>query len=69
MTDTLKLKGMITSHGFTQKDIAKILQISSTTFNYKLNNKVDFKASEIKKLCNVLNLTIKDVEDIFLISL
>lgn len=45
---------------FKQSDIAEKLGISSQSFSYKLHNKKEFKASEIKFLCNLLNITDKD---------
>ena len=41
------------------------LGMTSATFNYKLNNKTEFKASEIKKLAKILHLTVEEVFDIF----
>lgn len=57
MTNTLKLKAAITESGFTQEQIAEQLGMTVATFNYKVNNKSEFKASEIKKLCEVLHIT------------
>ena len=63
MTNTLKLKGLFTSNGLTQKDIAKHLGVSAFTLSLKLHNKREFKASEIDKLCSLLH--IENVGDIF----
>jgi 3'-phosphoadenosine 5'-phosphosulfate sulfotransferase (PAPS reductase)/FAD synthetase len=64
MTNTLKLKAAIMESGFNQRQLAETLGMTIATFNYKVNNKSEFKASEIKKLCEVLNIT--DVNTIFL---
>ena len=64
MTNTLKLKAAIMESGFNQEQLAKMLGMTNATFNYKVNNKSEFKASEIKKLCKILK--IKDVDTIFL---
>lgn len=59
-TNTSKLKARIIEMGLTQEQIAKILNISYQTLSYKINNKTDFKASEIQTLCEILNITDKD---------
>lgn len=63
MTNTAKLKALIIEKGYRQEDIAKKLDISTQSFNYKINNKRDFRASEIEKLKFLLD--IKDVDPIF----
>lgn len=60
MTATNLLKAKIREHGFTQSDVADLLKISAQSFSYKLNNKIEFKASEIEILCKKLNITDKD---------
>lgn len=66
MVNTLELKSLIVKNGFTQKELAKLLGISSVSFNKKLNNVVEFKASEVQKLCNVLNIA--SFNEIFLLK-
>ena len=63
MTDTLKLKAAIMESGFNQEQLAEMLGMTVATMNYKVNNKSEFKASEIKKLCEILKIT--DVNTIF----
>lgn len=57
MTDTLLLEDIINRQGLTKKEVAKSLGLSEQGFLLKLNNKSEFKASEIKALCNLLNLS------------
>lgn len=64
MTNTLKLKAAIVESGLNQEQIAKMLKISISSFNFKLNNRVEFKASEIKKLMELLRL---DADKVILI--
>ena len=61
MTNTNKLKGLIKEMGLTQHSVAKAINLSRVTFNYKLNNKREFTVSEILKLCNVLSINNKDI--------
>jgi transcriptional regulator with XRE-family HTH domain len=65
MTNREKLKGKIVENGLTQEQLAEILGIRIATLNYKVNNKSEFKASEIKKLAEVLHLTDEEVNTIF----
>jgi transcriptional regulator with XRE-family HTH domain len=65
MTNTAKLKAKIAELGLLQEAVAMQLGMTSATFNYKLNNKTEFKASEIKKLAKILHLTVEEVFDIF----
>lgn len=65
MTNTLKLKAAIVGSGLNQEQLADMLGITIATFNYKVNNKSEFKASEIKKLASVLHLTDEEVNAIF----
>lgn len=66
MTNTLKLKAAIAESGMNQEQIAKMLGVSLSTFNYKLNGVSEFKASEIKKLMELLHLNSDKVMLIFL---
>lgn len=63
MTDSNKLKAIFVKAGKTQSEVAKMLGISSACLNNKVLNKVDFKATEIHKLCNFFE--IEDKESIF----
>lgn len=65
MTNTLKLKAVILERGFTQEQISLMLCMTIATFNYKVNNKREFKASEIKRLSEILHLTADEVNNIF----
>ena len=57
MVNSLHLKALLLEQGLTQKDFAKMLDISTTTLNKKLNNVVEFKASEIIKICQILKIS------------
>jgi transcriptional regulator with XRE-family HTH domain len=65
MTNTLKLKAAIVGSGLNQEQVAENLEMTIATLNYKINNKSEFRASEIKKLSEVLNLTNEEVNAIF----
>lgn len=59
------LKAKIIAQGFTRAEIAKKMGISLTTLNYKLNGRQEFKLSELKKICTILNLNKSEREKIF----
>lgn len=65
MVNTLKLKAKIVEKGLAQEHVAMQLRMTNATLNYKLNNKTEFKASEIKKLSEILHLTNDEVGAIF----
>lgn len=56
MTDTFELEKKIREKGLTKSDVAKHLGLSLNGFVLKLNNRNEFKASEIQSLCELLNL-------------
>jgi transcriptional regulator with XRE-family HTH domain len=60
MTNTKKLKAAFAINGISQRKIAQDMNLSYYTFNKKVNNKSEFKASEIDYLSTQLNLSEKD---------
>lgn len=52
---TNELKGKIVAKGLRQEDVAKILGISTKTFNTKLNRGI-FNSLEIERLIEVLDI-------------
>ena len=56
MADTLQLELDIRRNGLTKKEVAKELGLSEQGFLLKLNNKTEFKTSEIRKMCDLLYL-------------
>ena len=69
MTDTGMLNELIKGSGLKKGWIAEQLGLSYFGFQKKINNESQFKANEIKKLCELLNITsLKMREDIFFAS-
>ncbi len=56
MTDTYKLKCLILKSGLKLKYIALEMGITYYSLQKKINNIVEFKASEITQLSNILNI-------------
>ncbi|MCE5342637.1 MAG: helix-turn-helix domain-containing protein [Eubacteriales bacterium] len=63
MTNTLKLRALMLEKGFTQGQLAKTLGISEQAMNQKINNKREFKASEIATLLEVLS--VENIGEVF----
>ena len=55
MTDTFELEKAIRIKGFTKKQLANELGLTEQGFLLKLNNRNEFKASEIQKICTLLD--------------
>ena len=68
MTDTEQLNVLIGKSGYKKSWIAQQLGLSRYGFTLKLNNKNQFNAYEIQKLCEILKITDLAVKDnIFLL--
>ena len=66
MTNTSLLKKAIRKSGLKIRMIMDQLQIKSySTLRDKIENRREFTASEIMKLCEILNLTAEEREAIF----
>ena len=57
MTNTALLEKRIAASGFKKSYIAKALGLSPYGLTLKIRNSNEFKASEIVKLCDLLNIT------------
>lgn len=60
MTATNELRALFVQKGYTQSVIAEKIGISRQSMSCKMNNKVEFKVSEIEALCNILGITDKN---------
>ena len=66
MTDTERLKNAIRDSGMKISWILESIGIKSyTTLQAKIENRQEFKASEIAKLCEILHLDRNQMEEIF----
>ena len=66
MTDTQKLKDIISMSGLKYKFLAESLSLTPYGLMNKIENRTEFKASEILTLCNILGITsLKDKEKLF----
>ena len=65
MTDTEALKNRISESGISISFIADKMGITREGFYKKMNGATEFKASEIKSLKTILNLSNKERDTIF----
>lgn len=65
MTNSNVLRGSIIENGYTVPSIAVKIGISEQSFYNKLNNKTEFKASEIDKICGILGISMENRMRIF----
>ena len=64
MVDTVLLDNYIKRGSFSDKFVADSLNIPEEEFDYKKNNMLEFKVSEIFKLCDILNI-VENREKVF----
>lgn len=66
MTDTIKLKELISQKGLKMKFIAETLGLSAYGLQLKIENRQEFKTSEVTALCEVLDIkSLREKEAIF----
>lgn len=66
MTNTVRLNNEIKKSGLKKRWIAAELGLSSYGFWRKINNENQFKAEEIKELCQLLRITsLRKKDEIF----
>jgi len=60
-----KLRGRIAELGISQTELAKILGISVTAMNSKMNGRMAFVQRDILKLCEALNISAEEIGTFF----
>lgn len=65
MTNTLKLKGKIMEKGMTIQSLADEMNITSVALSSKINNKSEFRVSEINTIVAKLQLSNQEILSIF----
>lgn len=57
----LELKSLRVKHGLSQEDTAKLLGITSSTYNRKENGSRKFYVDEAGKLADIFNTTVEEI--------
>lgn len=65
MTNSNELRAAMTRKGMTQEQVAEALGVTTATLNYKINNKREFKTSEVKALVDLLEIPKENIDKIF----
>lgn len=66
MTNSEALRELINAKGFKLKFVAEYLGLSPYGFNLKVQNKQEFKTSEVAALCELLEIkSLEEKENIF----
>lgn len=65
MTNGRLLRASAIANGFTIGTLADSIKLSRQSLSYKLNNKRQFTAEEIKAISEKLNLSLEEREAIF----
>lgn len=65
MTDTIQLKDILKKSGYKKSFVATKLGLTYQGFYNKVNNRNDFTATEMFKLCHLLDIKPENREDIF----
>jgi hypothetical protein len=66
VTDTKKLRKLVEASGLKYRFIAEKMNLSPFGLALKIDNKNDFKASEISELSIILGLSEEQISSIFL---
>lgn len=64
MTDVESLKRLMKENGKSQTELSAELGISDQRLANKLNNREEFRASEIQKLIRIFNMNAKQTDHI-----
>ncbi len=68
MTDTYELEKRIRMKGLTKSKVAEMLGLTLYGFDLKCKNHNEFKASEISRLSDLLELNPEDFQKIFFLK-
>ena len=68
MTNTSKLRGKMAEKGYTLSDLSKAVNLSRPCLRKKINGDVDFRVSEIERVCSALDIKRGEVIGYFFAS-
>ncbi|MDR1831577.1 MAG: DUF739 family protein [Fusobacteriaceae bacterium] len=63
--DYSKLKGRITEKAGNRKNLCAMFPMAHSTLWNRLNNKAYFTQSEIERMCEILEISDKDIKEYF----
>ena len=62
-----KLRGLIKEKGLSESDLAKEINLSSSSLSCRLNGKVDWTVPEVRAICDVLQIDKSEIYKYFFI--
>ena len=65
MKNNLRLKGRIVEKGYTLSSFAEVLGLSRAGLRNKMSGVSSFRVSEVKKMCDLLDIEYSEVGDYF----
>lgn len=65
MKNNLRLKGRIVEKGYTLSSFAEVLGLSRASLRNKMSGVSSFRVSEVKKMCDLLDIEYSEVGDYF----
>ena len=68
MTDTIKIKQILLEKDTTIRELSALTGIKVQTLSNKINNVTEFTQSELVAIQNALNLSNKQMREIFLVE-
>ena len=60
-----RLEGKIVEVFGTRANFASAMELSQTTMTAKLKGRIDWKRSEMRKACELLGISIKEIHEYF----
>lgn len=64
--NALKVKAAVVESGYSQTALAKEMNMSKNTLNFKLNGRSDFTVPEMWQISHILHIPKERILDIFL---
>lgn len=61
MVNIKKIKALMGANDHTNRFLAKVLKVTPATITKKLQGKIEFKASELKKIADLYEMAIDDL--------
>lgn len=65
MTNTQLFKSYLVLRGITIQELSEMVDIPTSTLSNKINNKNDFKTSEVNAIAKKLDLTQEQIMEVF----
>lgn len=62
-----KLRGLIKEKGLSESELAKKINLSSSSLSCRLNGKVDWTVPEVRAICDVLQIDKADIGKYFFV--